>query len=89
MWFVVSTPRHDPARLLLRSMTILWRVNYIRDVTQINSALHPSRVAKSSTSFSWGEGGKVASVGWQVTLCDPICHVISRTWDAELMSVSL
>jgi len=29
-------------------------------------------VAKSSTSFGWGKGGKVTSAGWQVTLCDPI-----------------
>jgi len=45
----------------------------------INSALHPSGVAKSSTSFSWGKGGKVTAAGWQVTLCDPIWHVISRS----------
>jgi len=32
--------------------------------------LHPSGVAKSSTSFGWGKGGKVTSAGWQVTLCD-------------------
>jgi len=24
-------------------------------------------------------GGKVAAAGWQVTLCDPIWHVISRS----------
>ena len=47
--------------------------------TQVNSALHPSRVAKSSTSFGWGKGRKVTSAGWQVTLCDPIWHVISRS----------
>jgi len=35
-----------------------------------NSALHPSGVAESSTSFGWGKGG------WQVTLCDTIWHVI-------------
>jgi len=40
--------------------------------------LHPSGVAKSSTSFGWGKGGKVTSAGWQVTLCDLIWHVISR-----------
>jgi len=40
--------------------------------------LHPSGVAKSSTSFGWGKGGKVTSDGWQVTLCDLIWHVISR-----------
>jgi len=47
--------------------------------THVNSALHPSRVAKSSTSFGCGKGGKVTSAGWQVTLCDLIWHVISRS----------
>ena len=48
--------------------------------TQVNSALHPSLVAKSSTSFGWGKGGKVAAAaGWQVTLCDPTRHVIFRS----------
>ena len=45
---------------------------------QINSALHPSWVAKSSTSFGWGKDRKVTAAGWQVTLCDPIWHVIFR-----------
>jgi len=45
----------------------------------INSALHPSGFAKSSTSFGCGKGGNVSSVGWQVTLCDPIWHVSSRS----------
>jgi len=47
--------------------------------TYVNSALHPSGVAKSSTSFGWGKGGKVTAAGRQVTLCDPIWHVISRS----------
>ena len=34
-------------------------------------------VAKLSTSFCWGKGRNVTSVGWQVTLCDPIWHVSS------------
>ena len=42
-------------------------------------SLAPSGVAKSSTSFRWGKGGKVTSAGWQVTLCDLIWHVISRS----------
>ena len=46
---------------------------------QVNSALHPSGVAKSSTSFGWGKGGKVTAAGWQVTLCDPISNVISHS----------
>ena len=51
----------------------------MKPATQFNSALHPSGVAKSSTSFGWGEGGKVTAAGWQVTLCDPVWHLISRT----------
>ena len=46
---------------------------------QVNSALHPSGVAKSSTSFGWGKGGKVTAARWQVTLCDPIWYVIFRS----------
>ena len=33
----------------------------------------------SSTSFGRDKGGKVKAAGWQVTLCDPIWHVISRS----------
>jgi len=47
--------------------------------TQVNSALHPSGVAKSSTSFGWGNGGKVTTAVRQVTLCDPMWHVIFRS----------
>jgi len=52
--------------------------------TQVNSALHPSRIAKSNTSFGWGKGGNVTSVGLQVTLCGPIWHVSSRSGVATL-----
>jgi len=38
----------------------------------VNSALHLLWVAKLSTSFGWGKGWKVTTVGWQLTLCDPI-----------------
>jgi len=41
--------------------------------------MHPSGVAKSSTSFGWGKGGNVTSAEWQVTLCEPIWHVSSRS----------
>jgi len=53
-------------------------INRISYYTEVNTALHPSGVAKSSTSFGWGKGGKVTSAGWQVKLCDLIWHVISR-----------
>jgi len=46
------------------------------------SALHPSGVAKSSTSFGWGKGWNVTSDGWQATLCDPIWHVSSSSGEA-------
>jgi len=47
---------------------------------QLNSTWHPFRVAKSSTSFSWGgvKPGKVKSplpAGMQVKLCDPISRI--------------
>jgi len=42
-------------------------------------SLAPSGVAKSSTSFGWGKRRKVTSAGWQVTLCDLIWHVSSRS----------
>jgi len=29
--------------------------------------------------IGWGEGGNITSAGWQVTLCDPIWHVSSRS----------
>ena len=43
-------------------------------MAQVYSAFPPSGVDKSSTSFGWGYSGDVASVGWQVKLCDPIRH---------------
>ena len=51
------------------------------DITTIhvNSALHPSGVTKSSTSYDWGKGEKVTAARWQVTLCDLIWHVISHS----------
>jgi len=36
------------------------------------------------TSFGWGKGGNVTSAGWQVTLCDPMWHVSSRSGVATL-----
>jgi len=31
------------------------------------------------TRFGWGKGGNVTSAGWQITLCDTIWHVSSRS----------
>jgi len=32
--------------------------------------------------IGWGKGGNVTSAGWQVTLCDPVWHVTSRSGEA-------
>ena len=43
-------------------------------------ALTPLNPAPSSISINWwGKGGNVTSAGWQVTLCDHIWHVSSRS----------
>ena len=73
-----SITGRDTTRLFLRQVTVFaGKLSWDITITQVNSALHPSRVAKSSTSFGRGEGGKVTAAGWQVTLCDPIWHAIS------------
>jgi len=45
--------------------------------TRLTQPCISSGIAKSTTSFSWDKGWKVASAAWQVTLCDPIWHVSS------------
>ena len=66
----------------------LWTGIPSRYVTNqlVNSALHPSGVAKSSISFGCGKGWNVTSAGWQVTLCDPIWHVSSSSGVATSVS---
>ena len=51
--------------------------------TYMNISLNLSEVAKLSTSFGWGKGGDVTSARWQVTLCDPMWHVSSRSGEAR------
>jgi len=50
------------------------------------SVFYPFGVAKSSTNFGWNNCGNVTSVEWQVTLCDPIWHVSSRSGEAVLLT---
>jgi len=64
-----SSPGHDTAWLFLTSLAA--KLSCGLTITLVNSALYPSGVAKSSTSFGWGKRGKVTTAGWQVTLCDP------------------
>ena len=52
----------------------------------VNSALHPSGVAKSDYQLQLGKGGNVSSAGWQVTLCDPVWHVSSCSGNVTLQT---
>jgi len=52
----------------------------------LDSALHPSGVAffnEVPASFGWDKRGNVTSAGWQVTPCDPVWHVSSRSGEAS------
>ena len=72
------------ARLVLGWVTVFRRVYHLGmlPANEVNSAMRPSGVGQSSTSFGWGKGGNVTSAGWQVTLCDPMWHVSSRGGEA-------
>ena len=64
---------HDVSPVTVTQVTgdRLWTGKPSRYITI--SAFHPYGVDKSSTNLpGWGEGGAVTSVGWQITLCDPI-----------------
>ena len=49
-----------------------------------NTASHPSRVTKLSTSICWGKDGKVTIARWQVILCDPMWHVFPHSGDVSM-----
>ena len=44
----------------------------------------PSESLNRVLASAGGKGGNVSSAGWQVTPCDPICHVSSRSGEATL-----
>ena len=78
--------QHYPARLRhshLRPATLMQGATTISRAQLLWMPI-PSGVAESSTSFGWGKGGNVTSAGWQVTLCDPVWHVSSRSGVATL-----
>ena len=54
------------------------------DKVSVSSALQPHGGAKLSTRLKhcWGKGGNVTSAGWQVTPCNLIWHVSSRSSEA-------
>jgi len=42
----------------------------------------PGSLNRVPALINWGKGGDVTSAGWQVTLCDPIWNVSSRSCEA-------
>jgi len=83
------------ARLVFGWVTVFGRVYHLGTQQANQVGMQPPtnlqanlRDAKSTTSFSWGKGGNVTSVGWQVTLCDHIWHVSSRSvWQVRLQTL--
>ena len=72
------TVHRDPLRAQ-RSVTNMGELDLFRST----QPCIPLAVAESSTIFGCNRVGKVTAAGWQVKLCDPIRHVISRI-DYEL-----
>jgi len=67
---VGSIPSHYAAWLFFwdRWPSLAGKLSWDITTTQVNSALHPSGVAKLSTSFGWGKGWKVTAVGWHCVI---------------------
>ena len=42
----------------------------------------PGSLNRVPALIGWGKGRNVTSAGWQVTLCDPVRHVTSRSGEA-------
>jgi len=56
---------------------------YVTEPTRSTQpCIPPGSLNRVPASINWGKGGNVTSAGWQVTLCDPIRHVSSRSGEA-------
>jgi len=49
----------------------------------------PGSLYRVPALIGWGKSGNVISAGWQLTLCDAIWHVSSRSSEACLRTVIL
>ena len=73
------------ARLVLGWVTIFGRVppRYVTKPTRSTQpCIPPGSLNQVLALIGWGKGGNVTSAGWQVTLCDPVWHVTSRSGEA-------
>jgi len=76
------------ARLVLGWVTVFRRVPYTTSVCNqptrsTQPCIPPGLLNRVPALISWGKGRIVTSAGWQVTLCDPIWHVSSRSGEAS------
>jgi len=69
------------ARLLLVWVTVFGQV--YRPTRSTQPCINPGSLNREPASAG-GKGGKVTSVGWQVTLCDTIWHASSHSREAGL-----
>jgi len=66
-------------------MTVFGRVYYyyyyyVTEPTRLTLPCIPlGSLNRVPALIGWDKGGNVTSAGWQVTLCDPIWHVSSRS----------
>jgi len=55
----------------------------IRPTRSTQPCIPPGSLNQVLSSVGWGKGGNATSVGRQVTLCDLICRVSSRSGEAN------
>ena len=54
----------------------------IKPTEPLQHCIPPGSLNRVPALIGWGKGGNITSAGWQVTLCDPIWHVSSRSAEA-------
>ena len=76
--------------MIIPNATVICSLGHgLHNFTAVSRSTQPCIPPRSlnripSISFSWGKGRNVTSVEWQVTLCDPIWHMSSRSGEAML-----
>ena len=71
-WADAITTQHEPNR---------WGICN-RTTRSTQPCFTPGSLNRMSALIGWGRGGNVTSAEWQVTLCDHVWHVSSRSSEA-------
>ena len=72
------------ARFVLGWVTIFGQVYHLGIPTRSTQPCIPPVLLNQVPALGWGKGGNVTSARWQVTPCNPIWHVSSRSSVATL-----